>query len=64
MISRTIAALAALWLVLIVVPALVAARLLTVGGDTVVVLTDGERRRNAVFTHMNPLWNRAGCRPA
>ena len=34
MISRTIAALAALWLVLIIVPALVAARLLPVAGDT------------------------------
>ena len=32
--SRTIAALAALWLVLIIVPALVAARLLPVAGDT------------------------------
>jgi len=34
MISRTIAALAALWLMLIIVPALVAARLLPVAGDT------------------------------
>ena len=34
MMSRTIAALAALWLVLIIVPALVAARLLPVAGDT------------------------------
>jgi hypothetical protein len=34
MMSRTIAALAALWLMLIIVPALVAARLLPVAGDT------------------------------
>jgi len=34
MMSRTIAVLAALWLVLIIVPALVAARLLPVAGDT------------------------------
>ena len=34
MMSRTIAALAALWLVLTIVPALVAARLLPVAGDT------------------------------
>jgi hypothetical protein len=34
MMSRTIAALAALWLVLIIVPALIAARLLPVAGDT------------------------------